>query len=306
MPKQACPERAKAFETYKEHQGQIALREIARQLGIPEKSVSGWKCKDKWDFKLTGVLQSKKRSTPNNEKGKKILQSRNREIVYEVSEDAGLTEKQRLFCLYYVKCFNATLAAIKAGYAKDSAHVQGCVLLKHPKVREEISRLKGLVQKEIFVDAMDVLNKYIEIAFADITEYVSFGRREVEVMGAFGPVYEGKGKDKKPVMKTINFVDLKPSDIIDGSLIHEVKQGKDGVSIKFYDKTKALEKLEQYFDLLPDTYKRKVEEEKLKLEREKVALLKQKAGDDDPGEVDDGWLEALEGKAEEVWNDEEL
>ena len=35
---------------------------------------------------------------------------------------------------------------------------------------------------------MDVLNEYIKIAFADITNYLTFGQREVEVMGPFGPV----------------------------------------------------------------------------------------------------------------------
>lgn len=42
----------------------MPLRHIANTLGIPEKSVSGWKCKDRWEEKLSGVLQLKKWSTP--------------------------------------------------------------------------------------------------------------------------------------------------------------------------------------------------------------------------------------------------
>ena len=37
-------------------------------LGVSEKTVGGWKCKDAWEAKLNGVLQSKERSTPK-EKG---------------------------------------------------------------------------------------------------------------------------------------------------------------------------------------------------------------------------------------------
>jgi phage terminase small subunit len=61
----------------------------------------------------------------------------------ELIEDISMTEKQRLFCIYYVKSFNATQSAIKPGYAADSAHVQGSVLLRNTKVAEEIRRVKG-------------------------------------------------------------------------------------------------------------------------------------------------------------------
>lgn len=58
MPKARSPERDRAYELYKESNGLITLREIASRLGVPEKSVSGWKCKDSWDKKINGVLQS--------------------------------------------------------------------------------------------------------------------------------------------------------------------------------------------------------------------------------------------------------
>jgi len=66
MARERSPERDKAFEIYQKHQGNIANREIANQLSISEKSISGWKCKDKWDDKLNGVLQKEIQSTPFN------------------------------------------------------------------------------------------------------------------------------------------------------------------------------------------------------------------------------------------------
>lgn len=69
MPKPRSPDRAKSFEIYKEHNGDIENRRIAEMLGISEKTVGGWKCKDAWEKKLNGVLQTKKRSTPKRKGG---------------------------------------------------------------------------------------------------------------------------------------------------------------------------------------------------------------------------------------------
>lgn len=48
MPKAQSENRKKAKEIFDEHDGQISNREIAGILGCSEKTVSGWKCKDKW------------------------------------------------------------------------------------------------------------------------------------------------------------------------------------------------------------------------------------------------------------------
>lgn len=65
MPRERSPDRDKAFKIYREHKGNIANREIARQLGLSEKTVGGWKSKDRWDEQLNGI---NKRSTPKKER----------------------------------------------------------------------------------------------------------------------------------------------------------------------------------------------------------------------------------------------
>lgn len=205
-----------------------------------------------------------------------------------------LTDKQKLFCTYYVKNFNATQAAIKAGYAADSAHVTGNKLLKHPNVSKEMKRMKQKVTNELTVSAIDVLDKYIKIAFADITDYMNFHQKEVQAMDEFGPL---KDKDGKPVTKLVQYVDMKEPSAVDGTIITEIKQNKYGVSIKLADKMKALEKLSLYFDLFPDAFKRKIEAEKLKIAHHKLMGSDEKADYED-----DGFLHALDGKTEEVWS----
>ena len=66
MARQRDPNRDKAFEIYKEHNGDITNRAIAEMLGVPEKTIGSWKSKskDNWNERLNGVLQTDERSTP--------------------------------------------------------------------------------------------------------------------------------------------------------------------------------------------------------------------------------------------------
>lgn len=194
-----------------------------------------------------------------------------------------------------MKTFNGTQSAIKAGYSPERAHVTGSELVRNRKVADEIKRLKGSLAQELFVDAMDVLQKWVKIAFTDITDYLTFGQKEVPVMTMFGPM---KDEDGNEVTQMINYVEFKDSDAVDGTIITEVKKGKDGVSVKLADKMKALDKLlSLYFDLFPDKFKREIESEKLKLAQRKVN------GEDEEEFEDDGFLEALDGK-EVNWDEE--
>jgi phage terminase small subunit len=227
-----------------------------------------------------------------------IEESSHEEITLDnFLEDSNLTEKQRLFCLYYVKSFNATQSAINAGYAPVGAHVEGNRLLKNAKVADHIRKIKRDMTNGIFLDAMDVLNKYIKIAFSDITDFLTFGQKWVPVIGMMGPVLDDDGKQ---VMEEVNYVDFKDSGFVDGTIISEVKQGKDGVSIKLEDRMKALDKLSLYFDLFPDQFKRRIEEEKLKIAHHKVFGN----GEEEEYE-DDGFNDALNHTTKEVWADEE-
>lgn len=70
MARVRSPNRDKAYEIYKEYNGNIANREIANILDISEKTISGWKAKDKWSEKLNGVLQKEIQSTPKEKRTK--------------------------------------------------------------------------------------------------------------------------------------------------------------------------------------------------------------------------------------------
>ena len=75
------------------------------------------------------------------------------EVKTDEGEEIGdtLTDKQRAFCIEYPKDFNATKAAIRAGYSAhyDSARNQGSELLADPRIRNIINRHLKLRKEEI-------------------------------------------------------------------------------------------------------------------------------------------------------------
>jgi phage terminase small subunit len=270
--------REQAFALYAEHHGAIKIKEIASQISLPDGTVRGWKSKDKWDEKINGTFPltvERSKIKRNDTKA-----SASKKTVEDIAVcNPTLTERQRLFCLYYIKSFNATTSAIKAGYAKDAAHVGGSRLIRNTKVAAEIRRLKGKIADELFIDAMDVLQRYIKIAFADMTDFVDFGTQDQPLTNSDGGVVLDDSGN--PVTAQHNYVNIKNHTEVDGGLINEIKMGQHGVSIKLEDRQKALDKLAIYFDLFPDNVKRKVENERLKLEQQKLDLLKRKSGDDE-------------------------
>lgn len=54
----------------------------------------------------------------------------------------GLNHRQYLFCLEYIKDYNGTQAAIRAGYAKNGADVHASRLLDDSRIQHEIAELE--------------------------------------------------------------------------------------------------------------------------------------------------------------------
>lgn len=252
----------------------MKYKEIAEKYGVTINTVKSWKTRYKWskDGKKGVHTKSKKVCTQNSDK-KKLTESE----VESVTENSDLTDKQRLFCIYYIRSFNATKAYQKAyGCSYENAMQNGSRMLRNDKVKEEIMKLKQERLNREFLSEADIFQKYMDIAFADITNYMEFGVEEVPVMSMHGPVkIENPETKKKEILKKkINVVRFKNSSEVDGTILAEVKQGKDGASIKLADRMKALQWLSDHMNMT-------TEEQKAK-----VALLQKKIKDDDDGKKD--------------------
>lgn len=68
-----------------------------------------------------------------------------------------LTDRQASFCREYVLDFNATQAAIRAGYSKNGAAVQASQLLTNPNVQSHIATLAAKVCDKAEITAEEVL-----------------------------------------------------------------------------------------------------------------------------------------------------
>lgn len=260
----------------------ITLAALAEKHDVKLGTLKSRKSRDRWSrgAPKKDATKTQKVATPA-----KRMQPKNEEFE-PVVESGDMTDKQRLFCVFYIKSFNATMSAIKAGYSRHSAHVEGSRLLKNAKVSGEIRRLKGEMQQGVFVDAMDVLNKYIQIAFADITDYVTFGSIEKTERNpeTGAPLLDD---NFKPITYRESYVDFNNHDVVDGTIVTEVKQGRDGISVKLADKMRALEMLTKYFDLLSESDKKRLQEEKLKVDIKKTkAEIENLSGDNDDGPIE--------------------
>ena len=201
-----------------------------------------------------------------------------------VIENDELTDKQRLFCIYYVKYFNATKAYQKAYECNYlTANANGSRLLVKASIHQEIQRLKQQRMNEAYFDKYDVLQKYKDIAFADITDYVKFGRKEEIVRNDDGePEIDMNGNI---VTKAVNYIHLNDSTEIDGTILTEVKEGRDGITVKLADKMKALEFLAKYTDLLSENDRKRLQDEKVKMEIDKTKAEVEKLKGNDEQQV---------------------
>lgn len=79
----------------------------------------------------------------------------------------GLTKKQGTFVAEYLVDLNATRAAVAAGYSKKGAEQTGSVLLRNPKVSEQIAKKHGKRLEKLDISADKVLAEIAKVAFFD-------------------------------------------------------------------------------------------------------------------------------------------
>ena len=144
----------------------------------------------------------------------------------------ALSNQQELFCAEYVASHNATEAAEKAGYSKKTAYSQGNRLLKNAEIRARIAELEKGAYEAIGVTVEKVARELARIAFADATAYAQVEDTEEGQMVRLTPT-----KELSPDQR---------------AAISCIKQGKFGIEVQTYDKTKALELLGRYLAMFTD------------------------------------------------------
>ncbi len=151
-------------------------------------------------------------------------------------DDAGLNDMQARFCVEYLKDLNGTKAAIRAGYAANSAAEQASVLLTQPKIRQKIDTLESVRVSSADVTAISILRTLMRIADNDARE-----------------MFDADGNLKPPQQWTVeqgaalaSFEVVKKNAVAGDGQIDTVHK------VKMIDKTKALDVLSKHLGLLVD------------------------------------------------------
>jgi phage terminase small subunit len=155
-----------------------------------------------------------------------------------------LTARQQLFVDAYLVLWNATQAAIQAGYSAKTARVIGSENLTKPAIKAEIDRRL----KEKAMGADEVLARLADIARASVRDFYDIVT--VEKDGA--PVL---GTDGKPVQLAVpNMVKILQSPV--AHLVKEVGHDQWGqVELKIHDSFAALVQLGRHHKLFTDRLK---------------------------------------------------
>lgn len=211
-------------------------KDIAAKYGVSINTVKSWKVRYGWSG------SDKKVCTQNAHKNQKSVHTKKEKVApvqpnlewedFDEVETGGLSENQRLFCLYYVK-YRSQVKAYQKAYqcSYESASAHAYKVWRNVEVQTEIKKLLKEVHEGIKIDIEDLIQQQIDIARADVTDFVD--------------IHKG-------------FVTMKED--MDGTLIREIKNTQSGISVKLYDKQKAIDWLAKN---MPDAGSSTVDDKKL-------------------------------------------
>lgn len=254
----------KAYELYKKGS---KLIDIAKELDVPSSTIRSWKKRYNWcDEKLQKRTNNKCNVAKENNSKRRNKKESIVSGVESVLDNTDLTDKQRLFCIYYIKYFNAVKAyqkAYKVNY--NTASSIAYRLMENDRILEEIKRLKRNKFNQVMLSTEDIFQRYVDIACSDITDFVDFGTKEVDM-------YDEEGRRGKI---DVTYTIAKNSNEVDGTLISEISNNSKGLKIKLQDRMRALQWLSEHMELA--TTEQKIRIEKIKAETELLKVRKEKA-----------------------------
>jgi len=163
---------------------------------------------------------------------------------------AGLSDREDVFVHEYIKDFNRTQAAIRAGYTTQTARHNSDEIMARPAVRKAVDRLLNERKERLKVDSDRIVQEIASVAWSDINSFLAVEPYEVHDFER--RIVDGKVQ-KVEVTRIEERIRLRSAwHTIDSRPIQSIKDGKDGLSFKMHDKMKALELLARIFKLVGD------------------------------------------------------
>jgi len=147
------------------------------------------------------------------------------------AKEKELRPKEKLFISEYLKDFNATQAAIKAGYSKKTAKEQGYEILTKPHIQNAVKKQVEAILSDNKGLALRIVKECEKIAFSKLDDFLEFD-------------------DDGVTLKSSNDVD---TSALESVQFDETRGPKGGLTVKKkvkqHDKLKALDILAKYTEL---------------------------------------------------------
>lgn len=313
----------KEFETTN-----LTLQELADKYGVKFNTLKSKKARDKWkrnpavEKVKTKHKSTKKRAalkqvaSVKEKKEKKGAKKGASDATHEMQKGAkkdeplidGLKEWEWGFCYEYIQHHNATKAYMAVRETTyGAARTLSAQLLAKVRIREVIRAMKDEMYSNSIIRVEDIKRELEKIIFVDYNDLVKYGSDErIYLDEATGLPMLDENEDRMTYVNS--YLSFKDMDRIDGSIIQEVRMGRDGPVIKTYDKVKAMQLWLTLVGQGNGPTQRDLQLMKLKAELEltQSQLLKARIenGELEPEEVEnDGFIEALGDIAadETVW-----
>lgn len=232
----------------------MKYKDIAEKYGVSINTVKSWKRRYQWDRsgmhtkKICGAMKDAHKGAHKNDQNYEWEKETRKKIYTEVIEKADLNDKQRLFCIFYMSSHNAVISYKRAYQCTYmAAAVSAHRLLKDPKIHAFINEMKDDRDSELLLRATDVVDMYMRIAFANMSDFVLVKKNKIY---------------------------MADSDAIDGQIVQSIKPVKGGgVAIQLADRMKALKWLSEYFELNPkDKHRTDYNNKILELKKTKMEM----------------------------------
>lgn len=192
-------------------------KDIAAKYGVTINTVKSWKVRYGWsrggEKGVHTKLTQKSKKCAHKKAEVAPVQPEPEQGNSGGMENGGLSENQRLFCLYYMK-YRSQAKAYQKAYQCSYENACACAykVWKKQEVQTEIKKLLEEVHEDIKIDVKDLIRQQVDIARADVTDFVN-------IHNGFATIRED----------------------MDGTLVREIKNTPTGISLKLYDKQKAID-----------------------------------------------------------------
>jgi len=149
-------------------------------------------------------------------------------------EAQKINPQQRVFCLEYIKDYNATRAAKAAGYSEKSAEYQGSRLLAQEIIQDFVQKLIAEQEADLKFEANEVIKELVRIATFDsgVLEKVANGELKLEQLSA----------DERRAISEYNITEN----------ITAKGDETTKITVKAHPKVRALDILAKHFNLFKD------------------------------------------------------